>query len=463
MAFAEIEQALLGPLNVAVSWLWGPILVYLLLGTHLFMTIRLGFIQRFLPKMIRLSVKPTKREKGDISGFGALTTALAATIGAGNIIGVAGAILTGGPGAVLWMWLTGVFGIATKYSECLLALKYRTVNSQGQISGGPMYVLERGLKAKWLGVMFAAFAVLAGFGIGNMFQANAVAGLMNDNLGLPHWTTGLVLVGLVASVTFGGVRSIARVAEFLVPIMAGLYILGCLVLLVLHFDAIPNAFYQIITQAFFPEAAAGGAFGAILKATVEAGVARGLFSNEAGLGSAPIVASAAQTPNSVRQAMVSASGTFWDTVVICLISAVVIISSGAYVGETDRNLVTNNAFDDMGTIGPFVLTFALSTFAFSTILGWSYYGEKALEYLAGVKAIIFYRFLWLVVVFLGCITGPALVGAFCDLMNGLMALPNLIGVLLLSGVVAAETRKYIRNPEQEDPDFTLASKEGPPA
>lgn len=449
MDMTQVMESITSALGTASGWVWGSLLVYLLLGTHLFMTIRLGFIQRHIGKMIKLSVKPPQGEKGDISGFGALTTALAATIGGGNIIGVAAAILTGGPGAIFWMWITGVFGIATKYSECLLAIKYRTTNENGMISGGPMYVLERGLKAKWLGILFAVFACFAGFGIGNMFQANVVADLMSDRMGVPEWGTGIVLVVLVALVTFGGVRSIARVAEFLVPIMASIYILGCLVLLVMNYQAIPAAFYTIIEQAFYPQAALGGFFGAVL-----AGVARGLFSNEAGLGSAPIVASAAQTPNPVRQALVSASGTFWDTVVICLISGVVIISSGAYLNPgDDKQLLTITAFAEMGGFGPWILSFALTTFAFSTILGWSYYGEKCLEYLAGPKSVVVYRALWLVAIFVGCVKSFDFVLTFCDLTNGLMALPNLIAVLLLSGVVVAETKKYLNKVEEPAPDM----------
>jgi len=438
-------------IGTANGFVWGTVLVYLLLGTHLYMTIRLGFIQRFIGKMIKLSVTPSKKEKGDISGFGALTTALAATIGGGNIVGVAAAIIAGGPGAVFWMWLTGVLGIATKYSECLLAIKYRTTNERGMMSGGPMYVLERGLNAKWLGILFAIFACLAGFGIGNMFQANVVADLMKDRLDFPEWGTGIVLVVITAAVTLGGVRSIARVAEFLVPIMAGVYLIGCLIVLAMNITAIPAAFSVIFTEAFNPQAVAGGFLGMLV-----AGVKRGLFSNEAGLGSAPIVASAAQTPNSVRQALVSASGTFWDTVVICLVSGVVIISSGVYKDASpasDSQLMAVDAFATIGgETGSWVLTFALATFAFSTILGWSYYGEKALEYLAGVKAIIFYRLAWLVFIYFGCVRPFNEVKDFSDLCNGLMALPNLIAVLLLSGVIVAETKKYLHNVEEEDPE-----------
>lgn len=450
MDFAAIQESVSSAISTANGWVWGTVLVYLLLGTHLFMTIRLGFIQRHVGKMIRLSVQRPKGEKGDISGFGALTTALAATIGGGNIVGVAAAIIVGGPGAVFWMWITGVLGMATKYSECLLAVKYRTTNEQGMISGGPMYVLERGLKAKWLGIIFAVFACIAGFGIGNMFQANVVADLMHQQFEIPEWGTGAFLVVIVAAVTFGGVRSIARVAEYLVPIMAGLYLLGCLIILAMNVTAIPSALGIIISDAFNPQAAAGGFMGALI-----AGVKRGLFSNEAGLGSAPIVAAAAQTPNPVRQALVSASGTFWDTVVICLVSGMVIISSGVYLEQGSDQLLAVEAFATMGAvggIGPWVLTIALTTFAFSTILGWSYYGEKSLEYLAGVKTIVVYRLLWLVAIYLGCVNPFQAVKDFCDLSNGLMALPNIIGVLLLSGVVVAETKKYLNNVEVQAPE-----------
>ncbi len=451
MDFQAIHDAILDAISKANGWVWGSLLVYLLLGTHLFMTIRLGFIQNHIGKMIKLSVRKPHGEKGDISAFGALTTALAATIGGGNIVGVAAAILVGGPGAVFWMWITGVLGIATKYSECLLAIKYRTTNEKGMISGGPMHVLERGLKAKWLGIIFAVFTCIAGLGIGNMFQANVVADLVDKKLQFPEWGTGIILVAITAVVTLGGVRSIARVAEFLVPIMAGVYLIGCFILLAIHITEIPAAFGVIISSAFDPGAVAGGFLGALI-----AGVKRGLFSNEAGLGSAPIVASAAQTPNPVRQALVSASGTFWDTVIICLVSGVVIICSGVHLNpqSSDSQLMAVDAFATMGgELGSWVLSFALVTFAFSTILGWSYYGEKALEYLAGVKSIIVYRLVWLVFIYLGCVYPFTTVKDFCDLSNGLMAIPNLIGVLLLSGVVVAETKKYLDNVEAKDPDM----------
>lgn len=433
-------------LEKAGGWVWGAPLIILLFGTHLYLTFRLGFIQRYLPKAIKISFNGEKEGDGDISHFGALMTALAATIGTGNIVGVATAVAAGGPGAVLWMWLTGVFGIATKYAEALLSVKYRVVSAKGEYSGGPMYVLERGLKAKWLGVIFAFFTAIAAFGIGNMVQANSISQLLSETFGLSVWISGAVMTGLTAFVILGGIRSIAKFCEKLVPFMAVFYVLGCTVILALNFDKLPGTISLIISSAFSGQAAVGGFMGAGVKEAMRFGIARGLFSNESGLGSAPIVAAAAQTRNPVRQALVSSTGTFWDTVVVCLMTGLVVVSAGDWQTGLKGAALTKSAFSHIPYIGPTVLSVGLLTFVFSTILGWEYYGEKAAEYLLGVKVIMPYRFLWVVAVMVGSVAALPAVWNFADIFNGLMAVPNLISLLLLAPVVAAETRKYINEP-----------------
>ena len=327
-------EAVEGFLRTASSWVWGPPMLILLMGTHLFLTVRLRFIQRYIGKGIRLSLQRTSEGEGDISHFGALTTALAATIGTGNIVGVATAVAAGGPGAVLWIWLTGVFGIATKYGEAVLAVKYRTVTSSGEMAGGPMYVLERGLHCKWLGVVFAFFTAVTAFGIGNMVQANSISVLLKESLSVPQWVSGMVMMILTALVILGGIRSIARVCEILVPFMAIAYVGGCLVLLALGWSTIPATIALIVKSAFTGQAAAGGFLGASVLTAMRYGVARGLFSNESGLGSAPILAAAAQTKTPVRQALVSSTGTFWDTVVVCLMTGLVLVNSGVWMNGT---------------------------------------------------------------------------------------------------------------------------------
>jgi alanine or glycine:cation symporter, AGCS family len=441
----------------AAGFVWGPWLVALLFGTHLFLTWRTGFIQRHLFRAIRLSVTPDKNAQGDVSQFGALVTALAATIGTGNIYGVAGAVLMGGPGAVFWMWLTGVFGIATKYSEALLSVKYRVVNERGQMSGGPMFVLERALKARWAGVIFAIFTALAAFGIGNMAQSNAITDLVVVNKDLFHLTAsdqsikltlGLSLAVLTALVLLGGIRSISRVCQFLVPFMALFYVVGCLLVLTTALDKILPSLELIVTSAFTGHAAVGGFVGAGIAQAMRYGIARGLFSNESGLGSAPIVAAAAKTRDPVRQALVSSTGTFWDTVVVCAITGIVIVSSGEWLKpDMTKASLCDAAFEHLGKTGDFILIGGLLTFVFSTILGWSYYGEKAVEYLAGVRAIFAYRCFWVVAVFIGAVWKSTAVWDLSDIMNALMAIPNLVSLLLLSGVIAAETKRYFSDPE----------------
>ncbi len=430
-------------LEKAGALVWGPPLIVLLFGTHIFLTIRLGFVQRHLWKGIKLSFSSNKEGEGDISHFGALTTALAATIGTGNIVGVATAVAAGGPGAVLWMWLTGVFGIATKYSEALLAVKYRVVSPSGEFSGGPMYVLERALNARWLGLIFAFFTAVAAFGIGNMVQANSISHMLLESFAVPVWASGLAMAALTAVVILGGIKSIARTCERLVPFMAVFYVLGCAVILFFNWEKLPGAVSLILTSAFNGQAAVGGFLGAGMKEAMRYGIARGLFSNESGLGSAPIVAAAAQTTNPVRQALVSSTGTFWDTVVVCLITGLVIVSAGDWQSGLKGAALTKSAFSHIPYIGPAVLSLGLLTFVFSTILGWEYYGEKAAEYLLGARAVKPYRYLWIAAVLAGSVAALPAVWNFADIFNGLMAVPNLVSLLLLAPVIAAETRAHI--------------------
>lgn len=432
-------------LNSTADLVWGWPLILLLFGTHLFLTFRLGFIQRYIGRAIRLSVSRDGEGEGDVSQFGALTTALAATIGTGNIYGVAGAVLLGGPGAVLWMWLTGVFGIATKYAEAVLAVKYRVVNDKGEMSGGPMYALERGLGMRWLGVLFAIFTAIAAFGIGNMAQANAISEMLVTRFpGLPKIAIAIALTLATAAVILGGIKSIAEVCERLVPFMGIFYVLGCLVILASEWQRVPETISLIFRSAFSGQAALGGFVGAGLREAMRYGIARGLFSNESGLGSAPIVAAAARTRNPVRQALVSSTGTFWDTVVICALTGLVVVGSGAWSGESmTKASLCSAAFDRLPWIGAIVLTIGLFTFVFSTILGWAYYGEKAVEYLLGTGAIHAYRVAWVIAVFVGAMAKIEIVWTFSDIMNGLMAIPNLVALILLSRVVANETKEFI--------------------
>lgn len=427
------------------DYVWGPPLLILLFGTHLFLTFRLRFMQRYIGKAIRLSLQRTTEGTGDVSQFGALTTALAATIGTGNIVGVATAVASGGPGAVLWMWLTGVFGIATKYAEALLSVKYRITTREGLMAGGPMYVLERGMKQKWLGVVFAALTAVSAFGIGNMVQANSISAMVTATFNVSPWITGAVMTVLTAVVILGGIKSIAQVCEKLVPFMAIFYVAGCIILLVMNYTGIPSTLALIFQGAFTGQAMVGGFLGAGMKEAIRYGVARGLFSNESGLGSAPIVAAAAQTKNPVRQALVSSTGTFWDTVVVCAMTGLVLVNSGEWISGYKGAALTKAAFADFHVVGPIVLTVGLLTFVFSTILGWSYYGEKAAEYLFGSKAIAPYRWLWVAAVMLGSVLSLPAVWSFADITNGLMAIPNLISLLALSGILVSETREYLWN------------------
>lgn len=432
--------------------IWGWPMIIMLLGTHVFLTIRLKFPQRKILKAIKLSIAKDANSTGDISQFGALTTSLAATIGTGNIIGVATAVSLGGPGAVMWCWLTGVFGIATKYSEGLLAIKYRQKTSDGTLLGGPMYALEKGLNSKWLAVLFCVFTVIASFGIGNTVQANAIS----ENLTLvlqpvldPHYTRlfcGFIIAALVGTVVIGGVKNIARWCTALVPFMAIFYLLGCLYILIVNHAYISEALNLIVGQAFSVEGVTGGAAGSVMMVAARYGIARGLFSNESGMGSAPIVAAAAQTRNPVRQALVSSTGTFWDTVVICAITGLVITTSIiAYpeISQDQGGMLTKEAFGMVPVVGTPILTFGILTFSFTTILGWSYYGERAMEYLFGKRSIIFYRIVFVLGIFVGSVMSLAMVWNLADIFNALMTVPNLISLILLSGVIARETQHYL--------------------
>jgi AGCS family alanine or glycine:cation symporter len=434
---------------------WGTPLIVLLVGTGVFLTFRLGFIQfRYLGFGLKTAFLPKRQQenyKGDISHFKALMTALAATIGTGNIAGVATAITLGGPGALFWMWITALFGMATKYAEAILAIKYRTVDKNGEMAGGPMYVLERGLNMKWLGIAFALFGALAGFGIGNMVQSNSIADALHSTFGFEKLFTGAALTILTAVIILGGIKSIAKASGVIVPVMAVFYILASIVVLILNYQAIPGAFALIFEHAFTPIAAAGGFAGATLKMVIQRGVSRGLFSNESGMGSAPIAAAAAKTDVPGRQALVSMSGTFLDTIVVCTFTGLVIITTGVWQSGGTGAALTASAYGaglNHG-IGNLIVSVGLVFFAFSTIIGWAYYGEKCTEYLAGERAIKPYRFLWCAAVMLGAMLKLDVVWNIADIMNGLMAVPNLIALLGLSGVAATETRSFIKMIKQE--------------
>lgn len=437
-------------LNDISGFLWGWPMVIILLGTHLFMTFRLKIPQRKLFTAIKLSVTKEDGQKGDVSPFAALATALAATIGTGNIVGVATAITLGGPGAVLWCWFTGIFGMSTKYAESFIGIKYRVRTSDGMMLGGPMYALEKGLKMKWLGTLFAILTSLAAFGIGNSVQANAISENVSEML--PFWNpqttkvvAGFIMSLLVGVVIIGGVKSISKICTRLVPFMALFYILGCLYILIVNHDYILPAISWICEDAFTGQAVGGGAAGGGIMLVARYGIARGLFSNEAGMGSEPIVAAAAQTRNPARQALVSSSGVFWDTVVICAMTGLVIVTTlmANPSLQNETGLLTKKVFETIPYVGMPLLSFGMLTFAFSTILGWSYYGERSMEYLAGKKSIKFYRVAWVILVFVGSVMSLGMVWSLAEIMNALMALPNLIAVLFLSNVIARETNYYV--------------------
>lgn len=438
-------------LNSASDFIWGPPLLVLLVGTGIFLTFRLTFIQvRLLPYSLKqvFSRKHDKKADGDISQFQALMTAMAATVGVGNIVGVASAVVAGGPGAIFWMWLAGFFGMATKYSEAILAVKFRVKDSNGLMAGGPMYYLEHGLKQKWLGVLFALFGALAAFGIGNGTQSKAVADVMKNTFDVPHYISGIALVAFGALVILGGIKSIGRVTAFFVPIMALFYFFAGAVVMVLNITEVPAAFALIFSDAFTGQAVAGGAIGAVIRF----GVARGLFSNEAGLGSAPIAAAAAKTDFPGRQALVSMTQVLFDTLVICSITGVTIVMSNKWQDKSiDAGALTAEAFGSfLGGIGPIIVSIGLIFFATSTILGWSYYGEKCFQYLVPNRAaVLVYRIIFVAFIFVGATASLDLVWILADVLNGLMAIPNLIGLLGLSGIVVMETRRFKKKIDEE--------------
>jgi len=444
----NLEQILLDFFKEASDYVWGIPMLILLVGTGIFLTIRLKGLQfRGLIYSLYLALVKRKEDdasEGDITHFEALMTALSATVGTGNIAGVATAIAAGGPGALFWMWITGLFGMATKYAEAVLAVKYREVDEHGTMSGGPMYYISKGLGWKWLGILFAIFASIAAFGIGNMVQSNSVADAVFTSFQIKPWITGLILAIATAFVIIGGIKSIGRVTSFLVPIMILFYIGAAMVVLVINYHAIPETFRLVFIHAFTPTAAIGGFAGSLIRDSVRWGVARGVFSNESGLGSSPIAAAAAQTKNPVTQALVSMTQTFIDTIVVCSFTGFVIISTGLWTSGQTGSALTTLAFSKglPGNSGGIIVALGLILFAYSTMLGWSYYGEKALEFLFGPKLIKPYRIVFCLLIFVGAGIKLELVWAIADVFNGLMAIPNLVGLLALSGIIAAETNKY---------------------
>ncbi|NLD85326.1 MAG: sodium:alanine symporter family protein [Actinomycetales bacterium] len=447
------------------SVIWGPfVLIPLLLGTGLILTVRLRALQfRKLGPALRLGLLDRKDDagEGDISQYQALTTALAATVGVGNIVGVATAIALGGPGALFWMWVTALVGMASKYSEAFLGVRYRVTDARGEQSGGPQYYLHRGFAEVFgktggkiglvLSIVFAVFAVLASFGIGNMTQGNAVATQLENSFGVPHLVTGIVMFVLTGAVLLGGIKSIGRVTAGFVPLMILLYIIGGLVVLVVNAEAIPDAFALVFSDAFTGTSAVGGFAGSAVLYAIQMGVARGIFSNESGMGSAAIAAAAAKTSHPTRQGLVSMTQTFIDTIIVVTFTGLVLVTSGAWQqGGDHAGTMTADAFASAIPEGDKLVAVSIAFFAFSTILGWSYYGERCMERLVGAGGVIPYRLVFTCVVFLGAVTELEVVWNFADVMNGLMAIPNLIGLLVLSGLIVRETRRYLDN----DPKLT---------
>lgn len=468
MDLTAIGDAIVSALNAVDAWIWGVPMIVVLLGSHLFLTVRTRCIQRKIPAAIKMTFSKDPDSSGDISQFGALCAALSSTIGTGNIVGVGTAVLAGGPGAVLWMWLTGVFGIATKYAETFVAVKYRVKDHKGEMLGGAMYAWERGFLrrkdgslrrsdgkapawAKLGAVLFALLAAVASFGIGSAVQSSSLTGVVTANIpGIPAWAVGLAVVVLVSLVIFGGVKWLAKVCEKIVPFMAIAYALCCIIILVINGPYVWPAVQLIVECAFTPRAAFGGAVGSGIAAAMQFGCARGLFSNESGMGSAPIVASAAATRNPARQAMVSMTGTFWDTVVVCLLTGLVLVSTLVGTPEIVTNgaiengaQLTSAAFAKIPVIGTPTLVFGMVLFAFTTIIGWSYYGNRCVTYLFGKRAIRPYQVIYVAIAFLGAVGVGDVVWTCSDIANALMVVPNIICVLLLSGLVARETKHYV--------------------
>ena len=438
---------MLETLNAIDSFVWGPPLLVLLVGTGILLTFRLQLLQVFkLPQALGLIFSAKNDGSGDVNSFKALCTALAATVGTGNIVGVATAIKAGGPGALFWMWIAAFFGMATKYAECLLAVKYRTVDANGNISGGPMYYIENGLGKKYkpLAVMFAAFGILcAYFGIGTFAQVNSIVEITQISAGIPVIYTGIALTVVVAAVTIGGLKSIATVASKVVPGMAVLYFFTTVGIMIVFADQVPNAIATVLNSAFNPTAAQGGFLGATVMLAMRSGVARGVFSNESGLGSAPIVAAAAKTKWAAEQGLISMTGTFIDTIVICTLTGLSLVVTGVWCGDLNGAAMTESAFTmAFPGFGSLLLLVGLVLFAFTTILGWNYYGERCVEYLLGVKAILPYRIIFILLIACGPFLKLEEIWVLADIVNGLMAIPNLIALVALSGVVVAETKAY---------------------
>lgn len=454
---------MLETLNAIDSFVWGPPLLVLLIGTGLMLTVRLHLLQVVrLPRALKLIFTAKNQGDGDVDSFKALCTALAATVGTGNIVGVATAIHAGGPGAIFWMWMAAFVGMATKYAEGCLAVKYRTVDKNGDISGGPMYYIENGLgkKFKPLAFLFAFFGVLvAFFGIGTFAQVNSIVEIMNLATNVPVEYTAVVLTIVVAAVTIGGLQSISKVASKIVPAMAIIYVISTVGFLIAFYDKVPAAIEQIIVCAFTPTAAAGGFLGATVLMAMRNGVARGVFSNESGLGSAPIVAAAAKTKWPAEQGLISMTGTFIDTIIICTLTGLVIVVSGAWTGDLNGAALTNTAFlQAYPAWGSMILCIGLTLFAFTTILGWNYYGERCVEYLVGVKGIMPYRIIFIVLVACGAFIKLDVIWVLADIVNGLMAIPNLIALIGLSGVVVAETKKYYAHLKEQEQAETVEEK-----
>lgn len=428
------------------NFVWGAPLLMLLVGTGIYLTVRLRLIQIFsLPRAFSYMFRTEPGQRaGDVSAFAALCTALSATIGTGNIVGVATAIKAGGPGALFWMWMAAFFGMATKYAECLLAVKYRVKDANGQMAGGPMYYIEKGLGLKWLASLFAVFGIgVAFFGIGTFPQVNAITESLQNTFGFPIWITATVLTCLVAAVTLGGIKRISAIAQLTVPFMALFYVAGSVLLLMVNYHKVPDAVMLILTSAFNPDAAVGGALGLTIQQVMKSGIARGVFSNESGLGSAPIAAAAARTNEPVRQGLVSMTGTFIDTLVICTMTGLALVVTGVWNTPLSGAAMTNAAFaTGLNELGQWVVTIGLMFFAFTTILGWNYYGERCVTYLFGTKGIRPYRWIFILLVASGAFLKLDTIWILADIVNGLMAIPNLIALVGLRHVVIAETRDY---------------------
>ncbi|AWH77966.1 alanine/glycine:cation symporter family protein [Clostridioides difficile] len=444
-------------LNKVDAFIWGPPLLVLLVGTGILLTVKLGVVQiTKLPRALKLIFSAENKGSGDVSSFAALCTALAATVGTGNIVGVATAIKAGGPGALFWMWIAAFFGMATKYSEGVLAIKYRAKDKNGQVSGGPMYYIVNGMGEKWrpLAIFFAISGILVALlGIGTFTQVNSITDAINNSFGIDPRITGVVLAVFVALVVFGGLKSISNVATKIVPFMAVIYVVICGIILISFWNKIPETFMLIIKSAFTPTAATGGFLGATMSLAIRNGIARGVFSNESGLGSAPIAAAAAKTEWPAEQGLISMTGTFIDTIIICTLTGFSLVISGVWCSDLNGAVMTQAAFNGaIPTFGPILLTISLTLFAFTTILGWSYYGERCFEFLFGVKGMNGYRTVFVAMVLLGAFLKLEVVWIIADIVNGLMAIPNLIALLALSPIIVSETKKYfehINSPENQ--------------